>query len=184
VTATTTVHLTDDQIIHLLLDPSDLPENLKVHLAECAQCRKALDGLWDDLRTVGNLARAATPAARGKFHLPARQIRRPLALFTGMRLFTRLAVSVIALVLLMGAFLLINPGPDIHNTSETSQAVDPDQLLSEIDELVESPVALDFLITTPTNELDADEDFMEFIVPVIDNDPITRSTGRKGELLC
>ena len=182
----------------MLLGPSDLPDNCKAHLAECSQCRTVLDELCDDLQTVENLVLATTPAPTGKFHLPVRQVKNPLSLFTGLRLFPRLTLSALALVLVIGVVLLINPGQENRIAYEASQTVDPDQLLSEIDELVETPFDLEFLLTTSTNELDADEDFMEYIVPgieyivpvieyivpLIDNDPITRTTGRKGEHLC
>jgi len=144
-----------------------------------------LDELGVDLQTVEYLALATAPEPTGKFHLPDRQARSPLSFITGMQPFPRLALSALAVVLLMGAVLLMNSGQENRPLYEASQTtVDPDQLLSEIDELVETPFAWEFQLTTSTNELDADEDFMDYIVPLIDNDPITRSTGRKGEYLC
>ena len=183
-TATTNDHLTDIQIYQMLLDPSDSSETSKTHLSTCPRCRVALDAIRDELQMVGNMARTTTPNSTGTFHLPARQSRNPFTIFIGMRPWPRLAVSALALFLVVGTVLLLNPA-QIHRTAyETSQMPDPDQLLSEIDELVETPFASEFLLTTTTNEVDADEDFMEFIVPAVENDPMTRKTGKKGESLC
>ncbi len=183
-TASTDDHLSDIQIFESLLNPADLSETGNAHLAECLQCQTALDELRDDLQNVENLALAAAPKPTGSFRIPTRQAIRPLSIFTGWLSFPRLVASALSLFLVVGALLLINPDQKNPTVSEISQALDPDQLLSEIDELVETPFAAEFVPTTSIDELDADDDFMEYIVPLIETDPITRTPGRKGELLC
>lgn len=197
-TVTSDDHLTEDQIFQMLLDPSDLSDNRKAHLTACSHCQTALDGLHDDLNQVEKLALETAPNSVGSFHLPAQQTRNPLSFFTAMRPLPRLVVSALALILLIGAVLFVNPGQENRTVFEIRHMADPDQLLSEIDALVETPFAPEFLLTTSVNDMDTDEDFMEYIVPIkeyivpfveyivppIENDPITRTTGRKGESLC
>ena len=183
-TAASNDHLTDIQIYQILVDPSDLSETGKAHLAECSQCRTALDELHDDLQMVENLTLATTPKSTGNFRIHARQPRSPFSIFTGWQPFARLVASALALFIVIGAVLLLNPEQENHTVSEVTQTLDPDQLLSEIDELIETPFAPEFVLTTSADELDDDEDFMEYIVPVIENDPTTRTMVRKGELPC
>ena len=181
---TTDDHLSDNQVFQMLLDPADLPETQKAHLATCQQCRKALDRLQDDLQRVENLARATAPKPIGKFQLPIQQAKGPISFFSGLRPLPRLAVSALALLLVIGTVLFVAPGQKSDPIYEASQMIDPDQLLSEIDELVETPFAPEFLTVTSANDVNGDEDFMEYIVPIIENDPITRTLGKKGESLC
>ncbi len=183
-TAKTDDHLTEDQIYQSLLDPSDLSESGKAHLLACSRCRTALDALSGELQTVGTLALAATPESTGKFRLPDQHPGSPFSILTGMPPFARVVASALALFLVIGVVLLVNPAHKNPILYEAGQILDPDQLLSEIDELVEAPFASEFLFTTSLNDLDADEDFMEYIVPLIDDDPITRISGKKGEYLC
>ena len=183
-TTTTDTHLSDSQIYQSLLDPSDLSESGKAHLLTCSQCRTALDALRGELQTMENLALATTPKSTGKFRLPAQDRRSPFSIISGMKPFPRLTTSAIALFLVIGAVLLIYPTQKNPSLYEAGQILNPDQLLSEIDELVEASFTSEFLYTTSVSDLDADEDFMEYIVPVIEDDPITRITGKKGEYLC
>ncbi len=177
-------HLTEVQIFQMLLDPSDLSETRKAHLAACSHCRAALEGLRDDLHQIENMALTTAPKSVGPIHLTARQASNPLTFFTGMRPLARLAVFALALVLVVGTVLFLNPGQKNHTVSDTHQTVDPELLLSEIDELVETPFAPEFQVTTSTSEIDGHEDFMQYIVPAIETDPITRSAGKKGESIC
>jgi hypothetical protein len=130
------------------------------------------------------LALATTPQSTGKFRLSAQLPRSPFSIISGMTPFSRLVTSAIALFLVIGAVLLFNPTQKNSTLYEAGQILTPDQLLSEIDELVEAPFTSEFLFTTSINDLDADEDFMEYIVPIIEDDPMTRITGKKGEYLC
>ena len=88
-TAKTDDHLTEDQIYHSLLDPSDLSESGEAHLLACSQCRTALDALRGELQTMETLALAATPESTGKFRLPDQHPGSPFSIFTGMPPFAR-----------------------------------------------------------------------------------------------
>lgn len=183
-TATSNDHLTEDQLLQKLLDPSDLSDNCKAHLAACSSCRIAVDSLHADLHQVHTLALATSPKSVGQFRLPSAHTKSVFSIWAGMPLFPRLVASAIALFLVIGAALLIKPGQENISVYEAGYTVDPDQLLSEIDELVETPFAPEFLLTISATEMDIDEDFMKTIVPIIENDPMSRTWGKKGESLC
>ena len=66
----------------------------------------------------------------------------------------------------------------------TEQMIDPEQLLSDIDRLIENPLPQELQSMISIAEIDPDEDFMEYIVPQTENDPLSNKQGKKGENIC
>ena len=62
--------------------------------------------------------------------------------------------------------------------------IDPEQLLFDIDRLIENPLPQELQNMVSFTEIDSDEDFMEYIVPVTENDPLSNIPGKKGENIC
>jgi len=62
--------------------------------------------------------------------------------------------------------------------------VDAETLLNDIDRLVGNPLSQELQALISLTTSDADEDFMMYIVPTIDSDPLTRKPGAKGDSIC
>ena len=58
------------------------------------------------------------------------------------------------------------------------------QPLADIDSLIENPLPQGFQSMISFTEIDPDEDFMEYIVPITENDPLSNIPGEKGESIC
>jgi len=53
-----------------------------------------------------------------------------------------------------------------------------------MDSLIENPLPQGLQTMVSFVEIDPDEDFMETLVPVVENDPLSNIPGKKGENIC
>ncbi|MBW1865397.1 MAG: hypothetical protein JRI64_07185, partial [Deltaproteobacteria bacterium] len=154
------------------------------HLTACPVCVAEKDRLDRMLLQVGNMAKASAPAV----------VSRPVFLdrysgflkkwLFGVRPYVRIAVPALLILVIVTAALVLKPGQDMHIAFVEEQMIDPEQLLSDIDRLIENPLPQGLQAIVSFTEIDPDEDFMEYIVPVTENDPLSNIPGKKGENIC
>ncbi len=184
-------HLTDPEILAALVDTGDLPDCTQRHLESCEACQKRLQCLEIDFTAFGRAAKANTPelprpvrlesvirkkrAARHGF-FPASWGRRP-------------AYGMAVAALLVMVVAVKGPGvrfrtelPSRQVTMETHEA---EELFIEVDRLVENAMPRDYYELTGMDSDDAEEDYMEFIVPLEEeNNTLSMIRETKGEHLC
>jgi hypothetical protein len=142
------------------------------------------DRLGHMLSRLENMARASAPnvVSRPVFtDRPTGFLPRP---FFNFRPFIRIAVPVMFVLVIVASALVLKPAPVTHMASEEKAMIDPEQLLSDIDSLIENPLPQGFQSMLSFAGIDLNEDFMEFIVPVPENDPLSNNSGEKGESKC
>ena len=179
-------HMTETQILQGIVDLSDLSDNQKAHLAACPVCKAEKDRLETTLLQLGSMARASAPEVTKRYVLPDRPSGFLQGWFFEARPFVRIALpALLVLVVVMASFLL-KPGQDKHIALVEQQIINPDQLLADIDTLIENPLPQELQSMVSFAEIDTDEDFMEYIVPEVDNenDPLSNMPGKKGESTC
>lgn len=177
-------HLKEKQILQAIVDLSDLTDAQQAHLKGCTACLAKKDRLDQMLFQVGNMARISAPNVVSRPVFTDRSagfLSRP---FFNFRPFIRIAVPVMFVLVIVTTVLVLKPAPVTHMTSEEKPMIDPEQLLSDIDSLIENPLPRGFQPMLSFSGVDSDEDFMEFIVPVPENDPLSNKTDEKGESIC
>ena len=183
-TATSKKHLAEAQILRAIVDLSELSHAQQAHLASCGACMAEKSRLEKMLLQLGNMARTSAPAVMSRPVLPdSRPGLRP-GWFLGVRPLVRIAVPALLVLIVVTAALVLKPDQDRHVTLVQEQMIDPEQLLSDIDRLIENPLPQEFQTMISIAEIDPDEDFMEYIVPTTENDPLSNIAGKKGEILC
>jgi hypothetical protein len=183
-TATSNKHLGEAQILQALVDLSDLSGDQQAHLATCPVCMAEKTRLDRMLLQLGNMAKASVPAV---IPHPVLQDRRPgfrPGWFFQARPLVRLAVPALLVLVVVTTALFLRPGQDTHMAFVEKQTIDPQQLLSDIDSLIENPFPQGLQSMISIVEIDPDEDFMEYIVPTTENDPLSNLVGKKGEHIC
>jgi hypothetical protein len=66
-------HLEEEQFIRAIVDESDLPEPVRIHLAACSICADKKLEMERELRALGKLARRYTPFPSGGMILPEKE---------------------------------------------------------------------------------------------------------------
>jgi len=183
-TATSNKHLEEAQILQAIVDISDLPDDQQAHLAACPVCLAEKGRLDRMLLQLGNMARASAPAVTGRPVLPDRRPGFLQRWFFSARPSVRIAVPALMVLMVATAALVLTPDQDKHVFFVEEQTIDPEQLLSDIDGLIDNPFPQELQTMISIVEIDPDEDFMEYIVPTIETDPLSNVPGKKGEDIC
>ena len=159
------IHLSDDELLLAMVDPTDLDPTRQAHLKSCLDCRRQSQDLTDHCTRLGQMARQMTPESRKHFRLPAhtapvrRWYFRPV-----------MALGVLG-ALIFGLTLW---GPRFNRVSQTStpmvaQKVETDdQLLEEVDTLVEDALPEEYqqvVALSDDRSVEDLDDFMNWMVP-------------------
>jgi len=183
-TATTNEHLTDTLILQAIVDPSDLPDSQQIHLAACPICGAEKKDLEELLLRLGDMAEASVPAVTVRPVLPDDRQGWLQEHFLGFRSLVRIAVPALAAFIVVMTALVLYHGRDMHMASVEVRVMDPEQLLSDMDKLIENPLPQELQVMVSFAGIDPDDDFMDYIVPITENDPLSGLPGGKGENVC
>ena len=183
-TATSNKHLAEAQILQAIVDLSDLSDDQQAHLAACPVCIAQKDRLDRMLLQLGNMAKASAPVVIRRPVLPDRRPGFLQGWFFEVRPLVWIAVPVLLVFIVVSAVIVLKPDQDKHMAFVEEQMIDPEQLLSDIDRLIENPLPQGLQTIISIAEIDPDEDFMEYIVPTTENDPLSNIPGKKGENIC
>jgi hypothetical protein len=177
-------HLAEAQILQAVVDLSDLSDDQQAHLSVCPVCIAEKESLDRMLLQVGNMARTSVPAVVGRPVLPDRHSGFLRGRFFEVRPFVRVAVPALLVLIVITAALVLKPDQDTHMAFVEEQMIDPGQLMFDIDRLIENPLPQGLQTLVSFTEIDPDEDYMEYIVPITENDPLSNLPGKKGESRC
>ncbi len=183
-TATSSKHLAEAQILQAIVDLSDLSDDQQAHLRACTVCGAEKDRLERMLFQVGSMAKASAPTVIRRPVLPDKGPGFLQEWFFELRPLVRIAIPALLVLMVVTAALVLKPDQNKHMAYVTEQMIDPEQLLSDIDRLIENPLPQELQTMISIAEIDPDEDFMEYIVPQTENDPLSNKQGKKGENIC
>jgi hypothetical protein len=147
-------------------------------------CGAEKDRLERMLFQVGSMARASAPTVIRRPVLPDKHSGFLQGWFFELRPLLRIALPALLVLMVITAALVLRPEQDKRLAYVTEQKIDSEQLLSDIDRLIEDPLPQELQTLISIAEIDPDEDFMEYIVPPIENDPLSNKQGKKGENIC
>jgi hypothetical protein len=177
-------HLDEMQILKAIVDLSDLSNDQQAHLAACSKCLAERARLDRMLLQVGEMAKASVPNVARRPVLPDRTSNFLQKWFFNVRPLVRITVPALLVLIIATAALVLKPDQDTHIAFVEEQMLDPEQLLADIDSLIENPLPQELQTMTSFVEIDTDEDFMEYIVPITENDPLSNIPRGKGESIC
>jgi len=170
-----TGHLTDDALIRAAIDIDDLTAADRGHLDACPRCAGALADLTGDLDRVGALARETAPSPSRPVRLPAGAPVLPWRLT-----WAPAAAALLMALFLVGQFALDrSPGPVPDPTAELRAEMAADgAFIQEVRTLETAGLPDPFgEIAEPSGYFG--DDFLDFVVPEIDNTQ-PRSSQREG----
>ena len=172
------LHLTENDILQALIDDTDLSDQQKVHLAQCAHCRSLKEQLEHELTRLGQLAKRYSPAPQRRITIVERKDR---SSFFNWR-FALSAAAIVAVILVVFGTFLIHSQRQRSIGNLAQNMVEAERLMTEVNVLVESalpPVYLDIIGQTDSS---TDEDFIDFLIPSTDGAPRTSAWAEKGSV--
>jgi hypothetical protein len=178
------LHLNEDQLVKAVVEEDGLPLPLREHLLTCPECRANKQVFEQDLARLGQMAERASPSPRRKVSLPVEESRHSTGWWWGWRAsLGATAAAALVIILVWGVPILRNTS--IGNGDMLDREMqEAEQFMTEIDLLVENalpPVYSDISVESNTG---LDEEFIEFMVPSIDEESISYDSGKRGVLLC
>ena len=180
-TQTRTAHLDDQELDRALVDAAGLAHGRGAHLAACPLCRSAVDRSRKELAALGRQAADLSPAPRKPIVLPAASSRQrsrwilPWPAAVG---------ATVMVVLAVFSFYLNRIEDPVRDTGVVvEQVAEADRLMQEAGWLAEDALPETFQAIADTDGFDFEE-FIEFVVPSPNNDPLSYTPIRKGDGLC
>lgn len=163
-------HLQEEQIIWAVIDVKELGEDTRHHLLACSPCQERVERFQAELQDFGRQAKEAVPPFSRTIKLP---IKEPATRSQNAGWLPFIGATAMAGLVLffyvMGGMGTVHQGKLAMNQSQ-EMLLEDEALMREISEMVEYPFTDDMYEITGENGSGFDEDFMEFIVPDIQDD--------------
>lgn len=178
------LHLDEDELIWAVVGEAELPPTLQEHLSTCSRCRANQERLEQDLARLGQIAERFVPSPRRPVSLPLERPRR----FIGRSWDWQAYVSAAAAVALVFIFLWWSPmfrnTPGDKNNMVARDMEESERLMTEVSMLVENALPDVYLDISAESESGLDEEFMQFVVPPVEDETLSYDPERRGALLC
>jgi len=176
-------HLTYDDLMHTLVDLSDLDAGRQAHLKSCYRCRREADKLSMRYNRLGRMARNTAPEPSRPFRLasgtqPARRWQFKPAVALGI-----VGALIFVFTLWLPRFTehAGTPAPMVARNFE-----DDDRLMEEIDALVDDalPGVYQQLASLSENQSVEDlDELIDWVVPTLEDDDDTEPRTSDPEFL-
>ena len=175
-------HLDEGQMARAVVDSGDLAPRAREHLARCKECREAVSRLELDLESLGRLARQCSPTSAGRIVFPEEGVHRQRAPGWGLALGS-VAILCLAAVVFVWS-LRLGRTPENGLASLTEEMQEDAALLEEIRSLEENPLPRSLLSIAVESSYGLEKDFIEFVVPITEDETMSDGKGKRGEWLC
>ena len=166
------LHLTYDELLRAMTDPSELDATRQAHLKSCLHCRRETDALTHRYRRLGQMARQMAPKPQQAFRVPARH-----AAIGRWHFKPGMALGVLGVMIFM--FTLWGPRFTGDSTAPVPMVAqnfeNDDRLMEEIDAMVEDALPDEYQqlaalsnggsVSERRSVEDLDE-FIDWIVPI------------------
>ena len=181
----TETHLNREQILSAVVDGADLAPALRDHLAACPRCHLGKSSIEQELELLGRTAERYVPVPKKRMTVPQETSRNRI-IRLGRRRVGPIAVAATALLLVFIAWgsgrmggLQENTGPNLVLDNQEAET-----LIGEVNMLMEEAIPQVYLRICAESELEFNDEFIQYIVPVVDENPMSLIPKEKGVELC
>ncbi len=178
-----TIHLNETQLLQAVTDEAELHNNMRDHLADCPLCRADKQQLEQDLKRLGQLAGHFTPSPLRKIHLPTKESSSLIHWAWNWSPVLRMAISAAIIIMVMW------PGVIKYSSKEGDQMMSSeiwhtDQLMEEVALLTENALPEVYQAISGEHYSGIDEEFIQFVVPSIEDESLSQNQRTKGVTIC
>ena len=168
------LHLEEDQLVIAVVDETDLSQSQRNHLLICRQCREGKEKIEEDLARLGQMTERFSPSPKRKVSLPAEKPQR--SFWWSWQTKTALGAALVAI------FIGVAGIPTLFENKQ--EMLEDEEFMTEVSMLAENALPQEYLDITGETGEEMDEEFMEFMTPMIEDEPWSYDSGRKGGERC
>jgi len=176
------LHLEEDQLIRAVVEESDLPETLREHLSGCPECRAAKKRIEEDLARLGQMAKRLSPSPLRKVSLPSEKSQNAFRWTWQWRVAFGVGAAAVFAVFVMGMPPLFKHTPE--ESTYTQEMLETEEFMAEVSMLSENALPSVYLDMAGESDPEFYEEFMQFLVPVNEEEPLTYNSGLEGGMAC
>ena len=177
-------HLDEEYLLQAIVDETDLPPSVRKHLSSCSLCRESMEQIEQDLNNLGQSARQLVPAMRRKIPLPVEKPSRIYRWLHDWRIsfgaIATAAVVVFVIWLSIPSTILYEDSLDIM----AQVTWEDDAFMTEIGILTENAMPQVYLDIIGEYYVGIDDEFIKFVVPDFETDPLSHYQRKKGVKSC
>jgi hypothetical protein len=177
-------HFDENQLIRAVVDEAELTPALREHLSLCPQCRASKERFEQELSLISRMAEHFSPSPRRRVSLPVDKSRRSIWWSTEWRAAFGVALVAVFVMFVVGVPALFRPAPVSVEDMKTTETWEAEQFMTEVSMLVENALPPIYQDICGESVSSLDEEFMEFLVPTIENNSLSHNSGKKGVKLC
>ncbi|MCD6571565.1 MAG: hypothetical protein J7L53_12770 [Deltaproteobacteria bacterium] len=177
-------HLDKDQLLWAVVDEAELSSELRDHLSTCPLCRAEKERIEQDLARLGQMAQRFAPSPRREVLLPVEESRNSSLWSWDWRVVLGAAMTTALVILVVSWSLFFKITPEDRLARLTQEMWEDERLMTEISMLEEDPLPQLFLDVSAESFSEIDEEFIEFIVPIIEGETLSHDQGKRGDKLC
>jgi hypothetical protein len=180
----TTPHLSEDEIVVALVDPADLASTRQRHLHHCHHCETARRRLERGLARFGERVDQWTPSPIGPASLPDRsKWIHGIGWNWAWKGITAAAVAALVIMVVNLWPQVATIGPLYPSGVAENGHVETGLLAGQVNALVENALPAAFVELTGGNGSLLDDEFMDFIIPPV-NEEVSHFDQRRGHVPC
>jgi hypothetical protein len=180
----TSVHLNEDQIIRAVVDGDNLPRALRTHLSECPQCTANKEKIESDLARLGRMAERFSPSPEKKVLLPAEKPKQSIWWSWQWHAAFGAAAAAVFVIFVMGITPFFRPAPGGKDRTYTEQMAEAESFMTEVDMLAKNALSQEYMDIAGESDEEPDEEFMDFLIPIIEDESLSHDSGRIGGKQC
>jgi hypothetical protein len=176
-------HLQEEQILWAVIDEKELSGDDQQHLLECPVCKRKIERFRDELQELGQKAWQAVPPFSRTVRLPS---EKPATVSHNAGWLPFFGAAAMAGLLVFFYFMGMETMAPTKLTTLQSQEslLEDESLMREISEMVEYPLSKYIYEITGENGVGFDEDFLQFVVPDIQDDFQSEIIIQGGTIRC
>ncbi len=164
-------HLTEDQQLMALVDPTDMDADQQAHLQSCSQCQHQAQQLARRFEHIGRMARQMAPEPSRPFRLPAKEKPKRLA----WQFKSAMAMGLVGTLVLVFTMWWPRPFDPAQMTPQqlARETAEDAQLMAQIDDLVQNALPKAYQELAMANDsglFEMSQDLIDWIVPIIEED--------------
>ena len=162
-------HIEEQRLLEVLAEDVRITGAESEHLAQCPQCRSAIDHLRTDLQTLRRASKQYTPERTRRITLPASAA--PVR-FGGRPRNWPIAAGAVATLFLAAVLWWpagpLGPGTAPSEIGHRAVAVEPDPIMLETRMLAENALPTDYQAIVESLDDNFDQGFIDFVIPALD----------------
>lgn len=180
------IHLEENQIIQAIVDITDLPSFLQEHLLSCAECHRKKSAFEQEIEELGQTAAAYVPITKHRISLVLENKAHQGRWFARWRIPLGLATTVLFSLFLIWGSNLTKLFPAKQENQFFMERQKTEALIMEVNVLAENalPQVYMELSTEIEKESDFENLFIEYIIPLTEEDSLSLISSRKGVTSC